>query len=77
MQQENEDGSNNNNNDRHCTDGNDNTGPNIQVVLMGAFTQNQHDIVTERMTVNVDRVLAALHWLKKHNILYKISTLIN
>ena len=43
----------------------------IQVVLVGPFTKVQKDIARRKTSVDVDKVLIALRWLKKHNILYR------
>ena len=44
---------------------------NIQVILVGPFTKVQKDIAMRKTSVDVHKVLAALKWLKKHNILYR------
>ena len=41
------------------------------MVLVGSFTRVQKDIARRKTSVDVDKVLVALRWLKKHNILYR------
>ena len=50
----------------HIVDGNS-----ISVVLSGFFTKRQKEITMTRYSINLDRVKAALAWLRVHNVHYR------
>ena len=79
-QQEASNNESHNNDESTETDDNSNSGNNnidstadlnIQVVLTGPFTIAQRQIARSKTTVCIDKVIRALKWLQKHNVLYR------
>jgi hypothetical protein len=50
---------------------------NISCVLCGPFTTGQFLKIKERMFVNCEKVIAALEWLQKNNVLYEDAVIPN